>query len=114
MINKLLTMVFDSKHERDVKTMQPIVEEINALEPQISALTDDDLRAKTEEFREQLRPVVQAFDEVKKEVPRDKTAVKATQADLQTALDDLLPETFAVAREGGKRALGMHHFDVQL
>jgi len=114
MIDKLLTMIFGSKHERDVKAMRPIVAEINALEPQISALTDDELRAKTEEFRERLRPVVQALDEVKKEVPRDENAIKAAQADLQLALDELLPEAFAVAREGGKRALGMRHFDVQL
>src|SRR5688572_11143064 len=114
MIDKLLTMIFGSKHERDVKAMRPAVASINALEPEISALSDEGLRAKTAEFRERLRPVVQALDEVKKEVPRDETAVKAAQADLQAALDDLLPEAFAVAREGGKRALGMRHFDVQL
>src|SRR6185436_5653316 len=114
MIDKVLTMIFGSKHERDVKAMRPIVAEINALEPQMSALTDDELRAKTDEFRERLRPVVQALDEVKKEVPRDENAVKAAQADLQSALNDLLPEAFAVAREGGKRVLGMRHFDVQL
>src|SRR4026207_682800 len=100
MIDKFLTMIFGSKHERDVKARRPIVAKINALEPQISALSDDELRAKTQEFRERLRPVVQALDEVKKEVPRDENAVKAAQADLQSALDDLLPEAFAVAREG--------------
>src|SRR5687767_3707217 len=114
MINKILTTLFGSKHERDVKAMRPIVVEINALEPQISALSDDELRAKSDEFRERLKPVVQALDEVKKEVPRDENAVKAAQADLQAALDDLLPEAFAVCREGGKRVLNMRHFDVQL
>jgi preprotein translocase subunit SecA len=114
MIDKVLTMIFGSKHERDVKAMRPIVAQINALEPEVSSLSDEQLRAKTEEFRARLRPAVQALEEIKKEVPRDETAVKAAQADLQTALDELLPEAFAVAREAGKRVLNMRHFDVQL
>ena len=111
MIDKVLTMIFGSKHERDVKAMRPLVAQINALEPQVSALSDDELRAKTEEFRARLRPPVQALDEVKKEVPREENAVKAAQADLQAALDELLPEAFAVCREAGKRVLNMRHFD---
>jgi preprotein translocase subunit SecA len=114
MIDKVLTMIFGSKHERDVKAMRPLVAEINALEPRISALSDDELRAKTDEFRERLRPVVQALEEVKKEVPRDENAVKAAKEDLRAALGDLLPEAFAVCREAGKRVLNMRHFDVQL
>jgi len=114
MIDKVLTSIFGSKHERDVKRMWPIVHQINALEPETSALSDDGLRAKTKEFRERLRPVVEALDAAKKEVPRDENAVKAAQTDLQEALDDLLPEAFAVAREAGKRVLNMRHFDVQL
>jgi len=114
MINKILTMIFGSKHERDVKAMRPAVAAINALEPEISALSDEGLRAKTDEFRERLRPAVQALEDVKKEVPREETAVKAAQADLQAALDDLLPEAFAVCREAGKRVLNMRHFDMQL
>ncbi|MDQ3279825.1 MAG: preprotein translocase subunit SecA, partial [Acidobacteriota bacterium] len=114
MIDKVLTMIFGSKHERDVKAMRPIVEAINALEPSISALSDDGLRGKTDEFRARLKRFVQAIDDAKKEVPRDENAIKAAQADLQQALDDLLPEAFAVCREGGKRVLNMRHFDVQL
>ena len=114
MIDKVLTAIFGSKHERDVKAMRPTVARINALEPEISALSDDGLRAKTAEFRERLRPVVQALEEVRKEIPRDETAFKAAKADLQAALDDILPEAFAVCREGGKRVLNMRHFDVQL
>jgi preprotein translocase subunit SecA len=94
--------------------MWPIVNQISALEPEISALSDDGMRAKTIEFRERLRPVVEALDNAKKEVPRDENLIKAAQTDLQEALDDLLPEAFAVAREGGKRVLNMRHFDVQL
>ena len=114
MIDKLLTMMFGSKHERDVKAMRPIVAEINALEPEISAMSDEQLRAKTDEFRERLKPVTVALDDAKKEVPRDENVVKAAQADLQAALDELLPEAFAVCREAGKRVLNMRHFDVQL
>jgi preprotein translocase subunit SecA len=114
MIDKILTAIFGSKHERDVKAMRPAVERINALEPAISALSDDGLRAKTEEFRGRLRPFVAAIEEAKREVPRDENTVKAAQADLQDALEQLLPEAFAVCREGGKRVLNMRHFDVQL
>ncbi|HEX9982216.1 MAG TPA: preprotein translocase subunit SecA [Thermoanaerobaculia bacterium] len=114
MIDKLLTMIFGSKHERDVKKMIPVVQHINSLEPGISRLSDEELRGKTAEFRERLRPLVEAIDAARQEVPRDENMVKAAKADLQQALDDLLPEAFAVCREGGKRALGMRHFDVQL
>jgi preprotein translocase subunit SecA len=114
MIDKVLTMIFGSKHERDVKAMRPVVADINALESRTSALSDNELRGKTEEFRERLKPVVQALEEVKKEVPRDENAIKAAQADLQAALDAILPEAFAVCREAGKRVLNMRHFDVQL
>ena len=114
MIDKVLTAIFGSKHERDVKRMLPVVQQINDLEPEIQALSDDGLRARTEEFRARLRPFVEALDNAKKEVPRDEASIKAAQADLQAALDDVLPEAFAVAREGGKRILNMRHFDVQL
>ncbi|HEX7192492.1 MAG TPA: preprotein translocase subunit SecA [Thermoanaerobaculia bacterium] len=114
MIDKVLTAIFGSKHERDVKRMLPVVAQINALEPEISALSDDGLRAKTAEFRERLRPQVDALEAAKKEVPRDENTFKAAKEDLQFALDDILPEAFAVCREAGKRVLNMRHFDVQL
>jgi preprotein translocase subunit SecA len=117
MINQILTAIFGSKHERDVKRMLPTVAEINSLEPEISALSDEQLRAKSDEFRARLKPVVEALETTKKEmVPGDEgtAMLKAAKADLQQALDDLLPEAFAVAREAGKRVLNMRHFDVQL
>src|SRR3954465_1392707 len=110
MIDKVLTAIFGSKHERGVRRMLPPVDEINALEPEISRLSDDALRAKTQDFRERLRPVVEALENVKREVPRDENNLKAAKQDLQDALDDLLPEAFAVCREGGKRVLNMRHF----
>ena len=114
MINKVLTTLFGSQHERDVKRMLPVVAQINALEPEISRLTDESLRAKTVDFRLRLRPVVEALEAAQREVPRDEMTVKAAKDDLKAALDALLPEAFAVCREGGKRILNMRHFDVQL
>src|SRR3954462_10730428 len=114
MIDKVLPSIFGSKHERDVKKMLPIVAQINALEPEISKLSDEGLRAKTQEFRARLRPAVDALDTAKKEIPRDEAVIRTAKDDLQAALDEILPEAFAVAREGGKRILNMRHFDVQL
>ncbi len=88
MINRILTTIFGSQHERDVKKLQPAVAAINEMEPQIKALSDEALRAKTEEFRRQL-------------------------AEGKT-LDDILVPAFAVAREAAWRTLGMRPFDVQL
>jgi preprotein translocase subunit SecA len=117
MIDKVLAAIFGTKHERDVKRMLPIVAEINALEPEISALTDDELRGRTPTFRERLKPVVEALDAAKREMTvgdEGQAAYKAAKEDLKAALDDLLPEAFAVCREAGKRVLNMRHFDVQL
>ncbi len=88
MISNILTRIFGSRNERLLKQFGAAVKEINALEPAISALTDDALQAKTAEFKER--------------VAKGET------------LDDLLPEAFAVVREAGKRVLQMRHFDVQL
>jgi preprotein translocase subunit SecA len=117
MINKVLTAIFGSKHERDVKRMIPVVQQINALEPEISRLSDDGLRAKTAEFRERLKPTVDALETAKRELPpgdESEFEIKAARQELKAALDDLLPEAFAVCREAGKRELNMRHFDVQL
>src|SRR5262245_28723387 len=88
MIQTLLAKVIGTQNERDLKRLRPIATEISALEPTIQALTDEQLRAKTAEFRARL-------------------------AEGET-IDDLLVEGFAVVREAGKRVLNMRHFDVQL
>jgi preprotein translocase subunit SecA len=88
MINTILTKIFGSQHEREVKKMLPIVAAINEMEPQIKALSDDELRAKTAEFK--------------------------TQLENGAALDDILIPAFAVAREGAWRSVHMRPFDVQL
>ena len=88
MFAPLLKKLFGSKNEREVKRLLKAVQAVNAFEEQMLALSDEQLRAKTEEF-------------------------KARLAKGET-LDQLLPEAFAVAREAGKRVMGMRHFDVQL
>ncbi|MGH9613998.1 MAG: DEAD/DEAH box helicase, partial [Bryobacteraceae bacterium] len=88
MIDTFLAKTFGTKNQRQVKRMGPTVAEISALEPELQELSDEQLAAKTVEFRERL-------------------AQGAT-------LDDLLMEAFAVCREAGRRVLNMRHFDVQL
>ncbi len=88
MIGSLVKKLIGSKNDRELKRMWPIVAKINALEPQMQALSDTELQAKTVEFKE--------------------------RHSRGESLDALLPEAFAVCREAGRRVLGMRHFDVQL
>ncbi|MBF7979333.1 MULTISPECIES: preprotein translocase subunit SecA [Rahnella] len=88
MLIKLLTKVFGSRNDRTLRRMRKVVDLIGRMEPEIQKLTDEQLRAKTDEFRERL---------AKGEV-----------------LETLIPEAFAVVRESSKRVFGMRHFDVQL
>src|SRR3982074_3661743 len=95
--------------------MLPRVEAINALESEIQKLSDDQLRAKTEEFRariqERLKHIV---DEPDADPDRQKQIDTERNQALNQALDEVLVEAFAVVREGGRRVLNMRHFDVQL
>ena len=88
MATNFLTQIFGSRNDRLVKQYRKTAERINALEPSLELLTDEQLRAKTQEFKDRV------------------TAGES--------LDDLLPEAFAVVREGSKRVMKMRHFDVQL
>lgn len=101
MLDFLLKILGDP-NEKKIKNMMGIVDHINALEPQFAAMSDDELRAKTDEFKEILakRPTSKDF----------KTDRKLEKE----ALDKILPEAFATVREAGKRVLNMRHFDVQL
>jgi preprotein translocase subunit SecA len=110
MITGLLKKVFGSRNERLLKQYRRTVRTINAMEPQISALSDDQLRAKTEEFRERIRKAVAAPES--SAASEEQTA--ETERRRRDALEELLPEAFAVVREAGKRVMGMRHFDVQL
>ncbi len=88
MVTNILTKIFGTKHDREMKRIQPLVDQINALEPSMAALTDDQLKAKTPEFQERLKK--------------------------GETVEDILPEAFAVCREAAQRVLGMRHYDVQL
>src|SRR5213592_99409 len=88
MLQTLLAKVVGTQNERELKRLRPIVGQVNAFESAIAALSDDQLRAKTADFRQR---------------------VAAGET-----LDDLMPEAFAVVREAGRRTLNMRHFDVQL
>jgi preprotein translocase subunit SecA len=110
LLNNLLAKVFGTSNERAVKRLLPIVEQINALESSIHALTDEQLRAKTDEFRQRIAEAVAA----EKIDPTSEDAAERTVAVEKAALDAILPEAFAVVREAGLRAVQMRHFDVQL
>ena len=88
MIGGLLKKIFGTKNDREVKALTKIVDQINALEPEYEKLSDEDLRHKTDIFKERL-------------------------ANGET-LDDILVEAFATVREASKRVLGLRHYDVQL
>src|SRR5688572_31736894 len=88
MLGTLLAKVIGTQNDRELKRLRPLVEQVNALEPSVKQLTDEQLRLKTPEFRERLAK--------------------------GEALNDLMPEAFAIVREAGRRVLNMRHFDVQI
>jgi preprotein translocase, SecA subunit len=88
MFDEMLAKIFGTRHDREVKSLRPIVAAINNLEPQMQSLSDEQLGAKTVEFKQQIEN--------------------------GASLDDILVEAFAVCREAGRRVLNMRHFDVQL
>jgi preprotein translocase subunit SecA len=88
MISAVLRLLIGTKHEREMKSLQPIIDKVNALESTTQAYSDEQLKEKTPEF-------------------------KARLAKGET-LDQILPEAFAVCREASRRVLGMRHYDVQL
>src|SRR5438552_19007512 len=101
--DKVLTKVFGSSNERFLKSIRPLIDEINAFEPSIQKLTDEQLREKTAQFKDRIAEAVKDA--------RDKDDRKYRE---QEALNEILPEAFAVVREGSKRTTGMRHFDVQM
>src|SRR5215471_12044906 len=98
-----MTKVFGTSHEREMKRLAPLVERINALEPEMQKLRDEQLRAKTDEFKQRIHERLNAIEDA-----------DAKETATKEVLDEVLPEAFAVAREGGWRVLKMRHFDVQL
>jgi preprotein translocase subunit SecA len=110
LLNSVIAKVFGTSNERAIKRLQPIAAQINALEPTIQALSDEDLRNKTAEFRQRIADSVAA----EKISPEDPDAAAAIRTAEKAALDAILPEAFAVVREAGKRVVQMRHFDVQM
>jgi preprotein translocase subunit SecA len=108
MIDKFLTKVFGSSNQRYLKTLLPVVERINSLEPEVKKLSDDQMRARIVELREQ---VVSRIGDTS---GKGEEVVKERKRRTQEALDEILPEVFALTREASVRATGMRHFDVQL
>jgi preprotein translocase subunit SecA len=127
LIGKFAAKIFGTQNERDIKRMRPLIDEMNGLEPELEKLTDQQLRAKTDEFRARIKERVQ---EAENEIARITEELRnAPDQELRGQLDELtkrritarnevleeiLPEAFAVAREAGRRVLNMRHFDVQL
>ena len=104
LVEKAISLVIGTKHERDYKRMKPMVESINGLEGEVEALSDDELRGRFTAVGERVRSAIGDLpDDPKKRTPI-----------VQKALDAELVEVFALVREASKRSVGMRHFDVQL
>src|SRR5436190_12899464 len=101
--DKVLTKVFGSSNERFLKTIKPLIANINDFEPSIKKLTDEQLRGKTAELKARIADAIKDA--------RDKDDRKYRE---QQALSEILPEAFAVVREASVRTTGMRHFDVQM
>src|SRR3989440_6231705 len=108
MIDKFLTKVFGSSNQRYLKTLQPLVELVNELEPDVKKLTDDQMRARISELREQVA------NQIGDITGKDERAREERKRRTQEALDRVLPEVFALTREASVRSTGMRHFDVQI
>lgn len=108
---KLFTSLFDS-NEKQLRKIQPVIDEINSLEDKISKLSDEDLRRKTEEFRDFLKVNLDTCRE--DFVTYDDSELKSILDDEKKKLYEILPEAFATVREASKRVANHRHFDVQL
>src|SRR5580692_9186120 len=103
-INSVVARFIGTKHERDVKELQPLVEVINALEPEMRKLSDAEITAKTAQLKTEVQARMEGLE-------RDDSDYKQK---MQEALQPALVPAFALVREAGRRTLGMRHFDVQL
>ena len=108
MIDKFLTKVFGSSNQRYIKTLLPLIQQINDLEASVKKLSDDAMRERIAALREQV------ITEVGDTTAKGDDARKERKRRTQEALDRVLPEVFALTREASVRATGMRHFDVQL
>ena len=120
MLQKFVKTVGGNPHKRQIEQLSEEIEQINALEPEFEQLSDAALRAKTEEFRTKIASATASLrspssdkmnSEEREEASRNEKEVFDAEQD---ALEDILPEAFAVVREASKRTIGLRHFDVQL
>ena len=131
MLKNLFKTIFGDASDREVKRLQPIVNQINALGPEFTAMSDDELRGQTEAFRAAIRARAGALrDELAQaraewlaepdaalqaqkrvEVQRIEKELRAAEA---AAMEEMLPRAFAAVREASVRTIGLRHFDVQL
>src|SRR5204863_9877642 len=115
LIQSLAAKIFGTRNEREIKRLMPRVEAMNVLEPEMQKLSDEQLRAKTDEFRRRVQERLSAIpDEPDADPDRIKQLEEERTKVLNEALDEILVEAFAVVREAGRRVLNMRHFDVQL
>jgi preprotein translocase subunit SecA len=115
LINTLLGKVFGTKNEREVKRLLPRVAAISALESEMHKLSDEQLRAKTDDFRKRIADRLSRIpDEPEADPQRLKELDKERLNATNEILNEILEEAFAVVREAGRRVLNMRHFDVQL
>jgi len=115
LINTLLGKIFGTKNEREIKRLMPRVAAINVLEPEVQKLSDEQLRAKTEEFRKKVQDRLRGIaDEPDADPERIKEIEDERLQAINEVLDEIFEEAFAVVREAGRRVLNMRHFDVQL
>jgi preprotein translocase subunit SecA len=104
--NSAIAKVFGTSNDRAIKRILPVLKQVNDLESTIKTLSDDELRGKTAEFRQRVADAVKGID--------PKQDPEGFEAAEKAALDAIMPEAFAVAREAGWRVVGMRHFDVQI
>jgi preprotein translocase subunit SecA len=119
-----LKKIFGTQNERELKKLQPMVDQVNSMEEEISALSDDQIRQKADGIREELK---HAREEIAPEVEKVRNSIAMSTSDTErnkhkkqlkavknSILDDKLPVVFAMVREAAKRTIGLRHFDVQL
>ncbi len=131
MFKNVLTKVLGDPNEKQIKRLRPLVDEINELEPEMKARSDDGLRALTEEFKAQIREATAALRARRDEIHREweaetdperqqdlRRALEQAEKELRAAeeaeLEEILPSAFAAVREAARRTIGLRHYDVQL